>query len=151
VGLAYARRATATAGTTAAAGAAAAEESAGDAPAPMRVALAAIAAPNLPIGTWRDDAPGGAAAGTSAAEGLSLGVLFSAAAGAGAHAEPLEPAPGGSGEHGARLAASPASDGADIILAESFDSGHSDHATSARIAASLGIVRAPIRIDSMVK
>lgn len=42
-------------------------------------------------------------------------------------------------------------DGSRIVVAESYESGHSDHGVSASIAAALGVTAAPIRIDSMSK
>jgi len=103
-----------------------------------KVVLAAIACPNLPHPHWSE-------------EPAERGTLFYATAGGGAFSEPLfdEAAPA------ARLAVSAVTDAATAVLCESFEAGHSDHVTSARIAAALGMpptpARAPIRIDSMCK
>jgi HAL2 family 3'(2'),5'-bisphosphate nucleotidase len=120
-----------------------------------------MACPSLPHPSWGD---GSAAASVEAAV-ANGGTLFAAHEGAGATMEPLA-LPGsaalvaeGEGEGGAGLPptpirVSPASSSgpsSSLVLAESFDAGHSNHALSESIASSLGLTSAPIRIDSMCK
>ena len=94
-----------------------------------RVRLGLMACPNLSIDG------GHVARGT--------GIIFGAVLGEGAWAAPLEgwaPVP---------IRVSSESDPASMVMAESF--AHADHSQHARVARKLGILRAPVRIDSQAK
>lgn len=77
---------------------------------------------------------------------LDDGVLFTATAGGGAFAQPLD----GSGEPH-RLAVSDVDSTAAMRWCESVEAAHQAHSVSARIAHALGTEVAPRRIDSMLK
>jgi len=101
-----------------------------------RVVVAALACPNLPVEA--DPA------------GVSQGVIFTAVQGQGAFALPMEQ--GEAGErylHAVRVSAR--DDIAVVKFCESVESGHSAHGDAAAIAARLGIVEPPVRMDSQAK
>ena len=76
-----------------------------------------------------------------------LGALFTAVRGEGARALPLwDPAPDGPSVRVSSLTST-----AEARFCESVESGHSDQDQSARIAAELGIIQEPFRIDSQCK
>jgi 3'(2'), 5'-bisphosphate nucleotidase len=100
-----------------------------------RVAVAALACPNLP----RD--PG--------ADAADLGVVFTAVRGQGAFALPLDDE--AAGRPRIPLRVSETDDPASARFCESVESGHSAHGDSARIAQRLGIAAAPVRMDSQAK
>ncbi|MCP4606970.1 MAG: 3'(2'),5'-bisphosphate nucleotidase [Proteobacteria bacterium] len=93
------------------------------------LAVAALACPNLP-------AKGSA----------NQGAVFSAIRGRGAYAELLE-----AGEDPEPIRVSDVTDTSEIRFCESVEAAHSSHSDSARIAERLGIVAAPVRIDSQAK
>ncbi len=107
-------------------------------------ALAALAAPALPVPTWAARGAGGGAEGA----------LFAAARGAGATVEPLFGGGGGAARLDAAARGAPRA-AADLVLCESFEAAHSDHGASAAICDALGVrgggAAAAIRVDSMVK
>lgn len=95
-----------------------------------RPALAALACPELAL---ERDGP--------------KGVIAFALRGSGAWAEPLD-----EGRRGPRrLSVSPAEDPGQARFCEPFEAAHSAHDLSATVAATLGIVRAPLRMDSQAK
>ncbi|MBW2276457.1 MAG: 3'(2'),5'-bisphosphate nucleotidase [Deltaproteobacteria bacterium] len=78
--------------------------------------------------------------------GDEQGVVFSAVRGQGATQQPL----GRAGEPQS-IAVSGESEPANIRFCESVERGHSSHDDAARIAERLGIVAAPVRLDSQTK
>jgi HAL2 family 3'(2'),5'-bisphosphate nucleotidase len=97
-----------------------------------RVAVAALACPNLP------HVP-------SAAPG-PVGAVFVAVRGQGTFAAPLD----GDGRE-TTIRVSPRDDPAGARFCESVESGHSAHGDAAAVAARLGIAAAPVRLDSQAK
>jgi 3'-phosphoadenosine 5'-phosphosulfate (PAPS) 3'-phosphatase len=142
--------------------------------------LSVIACPNLPyydaaIGAAAAGAGEGAPRVPALAPG-QRGSLFTAVAGRGAFVEPLPdllaaaaaadmPAlPSGGGEQAAvpsdaagwcagaqRIRVSDVGAGPSTLYAESFERGHSDRSSTSVVAAAAGILREPLRCDSMVK
>jgi HAL2 family 3'(2'),5'-bisphosphate nucleotidase len=78
-----------------------------------------------------------------------VGVVFTAAAGQGAIAMPMDDDPAGGSWRAIRV--SDRNDAATARFCESVEAGHSDQGDSAAIAAHLGIVSPPIRLDSHAK
>jgi 3'(2'), 5'-bisphosphate nucleotidase len=101
-----------------------------------QVAVAALSCPNLPI--ISDSAVAG------------RGVIFAAARGQGALAVPLEQEAADS-EEPVRMQVSQKANPATVRFCESVESGHSAHGNAAAIAARLGIVSPPVRMDSQAK
>jgi len=101
-----------------------------------RVELAALACPNLPF-----DGEAGSA---------SHGVIFTAVRGQGAFAWPMDQE---HSEHSRRrpIRVSDKEKPEEIRFCESVESGHSAHGDAAAIAARLGIVAPPVRMDSQAK
>jgi 3'(2'), 5'-bisphosphate nucleotidase len=108
------------------------------------VTVAALACPNLRIRASRE--VGGKA--DDAEE--SFGVIFAAVKGHGASALPEDVAER-SNAVSQRLAVSTAEDPAAARFCESVESGHSAHGDAAEVAARLGIVALPVRMDSQAK
>ena len=109
--------------------------------------LAVMACPCLPLPTWE---------GSSSPS--PLGALFAATLGGGATQEPLF----AEGAAAAAAAAQPTpitttpagpapKPAQHLTLCESFESGHSNRAVSEAVARALGLVKPPIRMDSMGK
>ena len=101
-----------------------------------RVAVAALSCPNLPVD------PGSSVA--------TRGLIFAAERGHGAIAVPLKQAE----EYEPRVFpvnVSKRTDPASLRFCESVESGHSAHGDAAAIAARLGIVTPPVRMDSQAK
>jgi 3'(2'), 5'-bisphosphate nucleotidase len=97
-----------------------------------RIAVAAMACPNLPL--VPDDAGG------------PVGAVFVAVHGRGAFMAPLD------GEHRASpIRVSSRDDPAKARFCESVEAGHSAHGEAAAVAARLGIATAPVRLDSQAK
>jgi HAL2 family 3'(2'),5'-bisphosphate nucleotidase len=96
-----------------------------------RIAVAAMACPNLPL---------------QPAPEAPRGVVFAAVRGQGAEARPLD-----ADGPGTRIHVSSPSDPSSARFCESVESAHSAHGDAARIAAILGITTAPIRLDSQGK
>lgn len=128
-----------------------------------RPVLAAMACPSLPF-------PSMAAAAATAGEGgeeegKGRGCLFAAQLGQGATQEALDGVGSGSGPGPLPLNStggpagggdtstnsSGGGGGEHLVVCESFESGHSNHALSQAIAGALGVVKPPIRMDSMGK
>jgi 3'(2'), 5'-bisphosphate nucleotidase len=107
-----------------------------------RIEIGILGCPNLDEG--RETSDEGRAGGVSPP---SSGSLFVAVRGHGCEVFPLAE----SNAPGRRVAVSPTTDPAEARLCESVESGHSAHDDSARIAASLGISREPVRLDSQAK
>jgi 3'(2'), 5'-bisphosphate nucleotidase len=105
-----------------------------------RIAVAALACPNLSAEPGSEQ-PGVGAAG---------GAVFYAASGAGAFVLPGE-FPGGVQPAPARLSVSRRERPADARFCESVESGHSAQGDSAAVAARSGITAAPLRMDSQAK
>ena len=99
-----------------------------------RVEVAALACPNLPVVPGAGDGPTGA--------------VFVAVRGRGASVAPLD---GEGREATIPIRVSPRDDPASSRFCESVESGHSAHGEAAGVAARLGIVEAPIRLDSQAK
>lgn len=99
-----------------------------------RVAVAAMACPNLPISPVDADAAG------------PVGTVFVAVHGRGAFLAPLD----GNGRE-TPIRVSPQDDPAAVRFCESVEGAHSAHGESALVAARLGIVAAPVRLDSQAK
>lgn len=139
--------------------------------------LAVIACPALPLAPWASTAAAGSAAAIAAGSAVgvgagssadaaaggaaedstyddpSMGCLFVATAGGGATMEALFGAPDAPPTP-LSCAHAPPRAARDLVLCESFETGHSDHATSAAVCAALGVVDAgarAVRIDSMAK
>ncbi|MGC8643315.1 MAG: 3'(2'),5'-bisphosphate nucleotidase [Isosphaeraceae bacterium] len=100
-----------------------------------KVVLGALACPNLQID------PG--------SSGASSGVVFLAGRGQGAYALPLDSANDPSQRR--LIQVSRQDDPAAVRFCESVESGHSAQGDSAAIAARLGIVAPPVRLDSQAK
>jgi HAL2 family 3'(2'),5'-bisphosphate nucleotidase len=97
-----------------------------------RIAVAAMACPNLPL--VPDDAGG------------PVGAVFVAVHGRGAFMAPLD------GEHReSPIRVSSRDDPAKARFCESVEAGHSAHGEAAAVAARLGIATAPVRLDSQAK
>ena len=81
------------------------------------------------------------------------GAVLVAVKGRGAAALPLEGGAddGGDGEAGRAIAVSDIDDAAACRFVESVESGHSDHSQSAEVAANVGTVAEPVRMDSQCK
>ena len=101
-----------------------------------RVAVAALACPNLTVENG---------VGTA-----GHGVIFTAVRGRGAFVVPLDPPENGPGFSRA-IRVSQTVDPAAARFCESVESGHSAHGDAAAIAARLGIVAPPVRLDSQAK
>jgi 3'(2'), 5'-bisphosphate nucleotidase len=99
-----------------------------------RVTVAALACPNLSVnpGAGGPDGP--------------VGAVLVAVRGQGALSMPLD----GAG-HATPIAVSTRDDPQSVRFCESVESGHSAHGASAAVAARLGIVAAPLRLDSQAK
>jgi 3'(2'), 5'-bisphosphate nucleotidase len=96
-----------------------------------RVVVAALACPNLPVVPGHEADPG---------------AVFVAVRGQGAFSAPLD----GDGPE-TRIHVSTQDDPTQARFCESVESGHSAHGEAAAIAARLGIVAAPLRLDSQAK
>lgn len=145
-----------------------------------RPVLGVIACPNLPYPAWptatqqaTSTEPAAAAAAVpppAAAAAAQRGCIFTALEGHGATMEAMPVYPDAIAQSEASTAvapdaaavvpvpaavqsirASPLTEGSQLVLAESFEASHSDHAVSSSIASSLGLQASPIRIDSMCK
>ncbi|MGE4002028.1 MAG: 3'(2'),5'-bisphosphate nucleotidase, partial [Planctomycetaceae bacterium] len=79
--------------------------------------------------------------------GETTGCLFSAVRGRGAEVRPLASAD----SEGAPVRVSGISDPQGARLCESVESGHSSHGDSEEIAARLGLIQEPVRLDSQAK
>ncbi len=101
-----------------------------------RVEVAALACPNLPLAGSRGSA--------------SHGVIFTAARGQRAFALPMDQEHPEHPRHRA-VRVSDKEKPEEIRFCESVESGHSAHGHAAAIAARLGIVAPPVRIDSQAK
>jgi 3'(2'), 5'-bisphosphate nucleotidase len=101
-----------------------------------QVAVAALSCPNLPAG--------------SESAAASRGLIFAAARGQGAIAVPLDQEVEYPGEP-VRVQVSQRTDPASLRFCESVESGHSAHGDAAAIAARMGIVMPPVRMDSQAK
>jgi 3'(2'), 5'-bisphosphate nucleotidase len=101
-----------------------------------QVVVAALACPNLPVGE-----------GSGHVEG---GVVFTAVRGQGAFLAPTEE---GRGDDPvlSPIGVSPRDDPTMVRFCESVESGHSAHGDAAAIAARLGILAPPVRLDSQAK
>lgn len=116
-----------------------------------RVDLAAIACPNLPHPSWWD-------AQGKAQEGGPVGTLFTAVRGQGAYMEalglptaplsaptststscPACPRVAAAASDPMRISVNGETDASKAVLCESFETGHSNHGTSAKIASLLGL------------
>ena len=101
-----------------------------------QVVVAALSCPNLPVGS-----------GSAAA---SRGLIFAAVRGHGAIAVPLELKVECQGQP-VPVRVSQRTDPALLRFCESVESGHSAHGDAAAIAARMGIVMPPVRMDSQAK
>ena len=111
--------------------------------------LAAIAAPNVPLGVWSESGSGSGSGGAGGAGGV--GVLFSAALGEGGWVEDLHVADGATARPTPLTGGRRASH-ADLVLCESFEAAHTDRSMSVAVVTALGSGSVPpIQIDSMVK
>jgi HAL2 family 3'(2'),5'-bisphosphate nucleotidase len=108
-----------------------------------RVVVAALACPNLLTQMGAEDSPSIA----------PTGAVFWAVAGRGAYEEAGDviPVPATVNLSSSRVRVSSRDDPALARLCESVESGHSAHADAAAVAARLGIVAAPLRMDSQAK
>lgn len=100
-----------------------------------QISVAALGCPNLPQETGSSDGPGS---------------LLFAVRGHGAFVTSIE-GDTFSPDDASPIHVSPASTWPEARLCESVESGHSSHSQSAQIAESLGIVKAPVRLDSQAK
>ncbi len=101
-----------------------------------QVVVAALSCPNLPV--------------DPASPAATRGLIFAAVRGQGAIAVPLEPGE----DHEPQffpVQVSKRTDPAALRFCESVESGHSAHGDAAAIAARLGIVTPPVRMDSQAK
>lgn len=105
-----------------------------------RIAVAALACPNLSV------QPDTEQAGTA----VRRGAVFHAVSGQGAFVVP-DDSPVGFASPSVRLAVSHRDRPADARFCESVESGHSAQGDSAAVAARLGIMCAPLRMDSQAK
>jgi 3'(2'), 5'-bisphosphate nucleotidase len=96
-----------------------------------RVAVAALACPNLPLGPGHGDA---------------VGAVFVAVRGQGSFVSPID----GDGRE-TPIRVSSQDDPAALRFCESVESRHSAHGESAAVATRLGIKAAPLRLDSQAK
>ncbi len=101
-----------------------------------QVVVAALSCPNLPV--------------DPAAAASSRGLIFAAVRGQGAIAVPLEREKDHEPES-LPVQVSNRTDPASLRFCESVESGHSAHGDAAAIAARLGIVTPPVRMDSQAK
>lgn len=99
-----------------------------------RIGLGVVACPNLPVGRIGSDGD------------RPRGVLLSAARGAGTKQQPLD-----ADAQPAGVAVSETASAEAARFCESFESQHSAHGKSARVAARLNIAAEPLRIDSQAK
>ena len=102
-----------------------------------KVVVAVLACPNLAVEA------------TSASTAAGSGVIFTAATGQGAMAIPMDDDPAGGSWRALRV--SDRDDPATARFCESVEAGHSDQGDSAAIAAELGILSPPLRLDSQAK
>jgi 3'(2'), 5'-bisphosphate nucleotidase len=123
-----------------------------------KVVVAALACPNLgaegvegsgqwAVGSGSNPADCRLPTADHVAEGV--GVVFTAAAGQGAMAMPMDDDPGGGNWRALRV--SDRDNAAIARFCESVEAGHSDQGDSAAIAAELGIASPPLRLDSQAK
>jgi len=101
-----------------------------------QVVVAALSCPNLPV--------------DPASTPPNRGLIFAAVQGHGAIAVPLEQGRGYEPEF-SPVQVSKRTDPALLRFCESVESGHSAHGDAAAIAARLGIITPPVRMDSQVK
>lgn len=110
------------------------------------IVAAVVGCPNLPLVST--------ARGATADESViasGAGSLLVATKGEGAFALPIDGQTGFDPNSATPIAVSDAIDFSTARLCESVESGHSSHSHSAQIAAELGIVHAPARLDSQAK
>jgi len=104
-----------------------------------------LGCPNLPHDPVRGDDGGAGAADRAGAEGV--GCLFAAAEGQGAYWAPLS----GAGLPDRRCRVDGVTDPAGAVYMQSFESRHSSHSTSARVAEDLRFSPASLKLDSQAK
>lgn len=109
------------------------------------VVLGVLGCPNMPTIPLVDADGGNGAASQVGMDGV--GVLFAAQQGCGAAVAPLSDS--GMPQHCISVAKS--GDVSQARFMESFESKHSDHSFTAKLGASVGVSRPPLRLDSQAK
>ncbi|CAK0782351.1 hypothetical protein CVIRNUC_005644 [Coccomyxa viridis] len=110
-----------------------------------KVVVGVLGCPNLPQKRIEDEDGVGESASKAGTDGV--GVIFAAEKGQGAFAGPLSD----DGRPGERLQLEDPQDFTELRFMESFESKHSDHSFTAKLAAKLGVTQAPLRLDSQAK